>query len=236
MRGYLLQNGGTKSFTADEDRREQVSLHCQFHYPSRSPQYGKPLGEITILQPLIIKSVLHFGWNLSFEYPGVTFQIPPTNGFHLISPKKANMSNKDLTLPANFQWVPNFKLLSQRFSGLIIGIGGLVLIGWMLDIEALKSVVPGLATMKSMTALLFVLSGLSLWMQAREKGRQIAQIFTFIVMLTGLLTLGEYLFRSDFGIDQLLFRDTAAGAIYPGRMSPATALSFITDWFWINVP
>ena len=141
------------------------------------------------------------------------------------------MSNKDQTMPANFQWVPNFKLLSQRFSGLIIAIGGLVLIGWMLDIEALKSVVPGLATMKSMTALLFILSGLSLWMQAREKGRRIAQICTFIVTLTGLLTLGEYLFSTDFGIDQLLFRDTAAGAIYPGRMSPATALSFILIGF-----
>ena len=60
-KGNLLPNGEMKSFTADEDRREQVSLHCQFHYPSLSPQYGKPLGEITILQPLIIESVLHFG-------------------------------------------------------------------------------------------------------------------------------------------------------------------------------
>ena len=137
------------------------------------------------------------------------------------------MNNKDQTWPANIQWVPNFKILSQRFSGLIIAIGCLVLIGWILNIEALKSIVPGLATMKSMTALLFVLSGLSLWMQAREERRQIVQICTFTVMLTGLLTLGEYFFRTDIGIDQLLFRDTSVGAIYPGRMSPATALSFV---------
>ncbi len=144
------------------------------------------------------------------------------------------MNNQGQAMLTNIQWVPNFRSLSQRFSGLIIAIGCLVLVGWMLDIEALKSVVPGLATMKSMTALLFILSGLSLWVQARDKGRQIAQICTFIVMLIGLLTLGEYLFRTDIGIDQLLFRETATGAIHPGRMSPATAFSFLLIGFGLT--
>jgi diguanylate cyclase (GGDEF)-like protein/PAS domain S-box-containing protein len=153
----------------------------------------------------------------------------------MISSKKANMIYKDETLPANLQWVPNFKVISQRFGGLIIAIGFLVLIGWQQDIEALKSIVPGLASMKSMTAMLFVLSGVSLWLYARQQAPFFAQACAFVVLLGGLLTLGEYIFGTDFGIDQLLFRDTAAGVIHPGRMSPATALSFVLIGFGLTL-
>jgi diguanylate cyclase (GGDEF)-like protein/PAS domain S-box-containing protein len=154
-------------------------------------------------------------------------EIQPSNGFFLISLKKANMNKKEETLPTNIQWVPNFKLISQRFSELVIAIGCLVLLGWMQDIEALKSIVPGLASMKSMTAMLFVLSGVSLWLYARRLVRFIAQACAFLVLLGGLLTLGEYLFNINFGIDQLLFQDNGAGVLHPGRMSPATALAFL---------
>jgi len=121
----------------------------------------------------------------------------------------------------------SFKSLSKRISLFIIGVGSLVLVGWALDIAALKSIVPGLASMKSNTALLFILSGISLWMQVRGHAHRIAQIGALIVAFVGLLTLGEYLANRDFGIDQLLLRDATIGVLDPGRMAPATALCFL---------
>jgi len=121
----------------------------------------------------------------------------------------------------------SFKSISKGISLFVAGVGCLVLMGWALDIAALKSVLPGLVSMKSNTALLFVLCGISLWMQVEEKSHRIAQACAFIVAFVGLLTLGEYMFNGDLGIDQVLFRDTAAGVLYPGRMSPATTLCFL---------
>jgi len=123
--------------------------------------------------------------------------------------------------------IPPFKSLAQGIGLFVIGIGCLVLAGWVLDIAVLKSIVPGLATMKSMTALLFVLSGISLWLQAKAQAHQFALVCAFIVTVASVLTLGEYLFSRDFGIDQLVFREPAVGVLYPGRMAPVTGLSFL---------
>ncbi|MBC7877081.1 MAG: diguanylate cyclase [Anaerolineales bacterium] len=123
--------------------------------------------------------------------------------------------------------ISSFKSFSRGASLFVIGVGCLVLFGWALDISVLKSILPGLASMKSNTAFLFILCGISLWMQVRGQTLRIAQACAFIVTLAGFLTLGEYLFNKDFGIDQLLFQDNNIGALHPGRMSPATALAFV---------
>jgi PAS domain S-box-containing protein len=121
-------------------------------------------------------------------------------------------------------------------------VGSLVLVGWILDIATLKSVFPGLATMKGNTALAFLLAGVSLWLLQPDlsqsalrdpqstilhRRRRLAKCFACLVAVLGLLTLGEDLFDWDLGIDQLFFRDTPAtvGTWALGRMAPATALS-----------
>ena len=134
---------------------------------------------------------------------------------------------------SNHNLVARFKDSSRVVSAIVILIGCTVLVGWMLDIAVLKSVFPGLATMKANTALGFILSGLSLWLLHTEstapRTRRIAQACAVIVSLSGLLTLGEYIFGWDLGIDQLLFKDLrgAVGTLSPGRMAPNTALNFL---------
>jgi PAS domain S-box-containing protein len=124
-----------------------------------------------------------------------------------------------------------YRDLSRVAGGIVIAIGFLVLIGWLFGISALKSILPGLATMKANTALAFVLAGLSLWLASIKHENQrvdlIAKGCATFAILIGLLTLTEYVFRQGFGIDQLLFKDTPTPANpYPGRMSPVTALNF----------
>jgi two-component system, NarL family, sensor histidine kinase UhpB len=116
--------------------------------------------------------------------------------------------------------------------------GGLVLIGWYLDLELLKSVLPNTATMKPNTAVGVALLGVSLWLQRDEANRSCkadpirkhaARACAVAAVLLGLLTLGEYLFKADLGIDEVLFRETllATQAPHPGRMAPVTALAFV---------
>jgi PAS domain S-box-containing protein len=114
---------------------------------------------------------------------------------------------------------------------IVIVVGFLVLVGWLLDISVLKSILPGLATMKANTALAFMLGGLSLWLAHPRTENQrielIAKGCAAFTVLLGLLTLVEYVSGWDLGIDQLLFKDTLTPEnLYPGRMSPVTALNF----------
>jgi PAS domain S-box-containing protein len=113
-----------------------------------------------------------------------------------------------------------------------ISVGLIVLIGWSLNIAPLKSILPNAATMKFNTALGFILAGVSLWF-VREKsfnqeGKRIGQVLAGLVLIIGLLTLSEYLFQWNAGIDQLLVKDMATPAnAHPGRMSEITAVGFI---------
>lgn len=112
----------------------------------------------------------------------------------------------------------------------MIGIALLVLTGWLFSIPAFKTVLPGLATMKPNTALALGLIGLSLLLASIPyKNRWlklISQGCAAFALLIGVLTLSEYAFEVDLGIDQLLFQDTSSpGNLHPGRMSPVTALN-----------
>lgn len=109
-------------------------------------------------------------------------------------------------------------------------LGAVVLLGWMLDIDTLKSVLPGFVTMKANTALCLLLAGSALLLRLQAPGWQAPeQGMALIVLLIGLLTLGEYLFDWHIGLDQLVIVDPQlnVNSPYPGRMSifSATALS-----------
>ncbi len=116
--------------------------------------------------------------------------------------------------------------LLARFAGpAALAVGLSVLLGWLFEIEALKSVLPGLATMKPNTAFAFACAGASLWIQRGHPTgwtRRLERTLASLPALIGALTLGETLLDLDFGIDRLLFH-----APEPLRMSEATALNFL---------
>jgi|GEM_PF-946890 PAS domain S-box-containing protein len=119
--------------------------------------------------------------------------------------------------------------------------------GWLLDQEIFKSLVPGFASMKANTAICFILSGISLllWSTRLIKTRSpklvlrlgrlrqpawrfFAHFTSLLVLIIGLLTLCQYIFGWNLGIDELLFRDfpVSPATSHPGRMGVNTALCF----------
>ena len=121
---------------------------------------------------------------------------------------------------------------AKALSILTIALGLVVLSGWALNIDVLKRLLPGLVTMKANTAAAFALSGIGLYLHTLRQtlpaillARRIAAA---LVLLLGLVTLSEYYFGWDAGIDQLLFGEPAGTILtsHPGRMSIITAVSF----------
>ncbi len=109
-----------------------------------------------------------------------------------------------------------------------------VLVGWLIDQNALKSVVPGLTTMKANTAVgLLILSiGLGNFRASPDLNATRVRIGLgagLFVLALGFATLTQYILRVRLGIDELLFSDPdTTSAPFNGRMSPATALSFVS--------
>lgn len=126
---------------------------------------------------------------------------------------------------------------TRKVSGIasawVIFVGGLVLVGWAADIAVLKSIAPQWVTMKPNTALCFVLAGVALWLLRSADGparrRLAGRVAAAALVVFAGLTVLQNLTGTDFGIDELLFRDRQEPRLgtYPGRMSPATAVNFI---------
>jgi signal transduction histidine kinase len=127
----------------------------------------------------------------------------------------------------------SYTSFARAASAAVIVVGVAVLAGWMLDIAALKSVWPGMVTMKPNGALAFCLSGMSLWLcSAPEwsddwRRRYLARVAALLVSLLGLLALSEYALGWDLSIHWMLFSDTQGAAISSLRISPITAFNLI---------
>src|SRR4051795_4550657 len=87
---------------------------------------------------------------------------------------------------SNPRLVQNLRMVSRGLAIGVIAIGALVTIGWLFDIESLKSMVPGLADMKFSTALTFMAAGIGL--ANLDKRRRVVQVAVLIDFLVGLLT------------------------------------------------
>ncbi|MFE9025712.1 SpoIIE family protein phosphatase [Streptomyces iakyrus] len=124
---------------------------------------------------------------------------------------------------------------AARTAALAAGVLGLAgLVRWIAGADALTGVLAdALVTMKANTAVGLVALGFSLsvitrapvrpWMLSTARGTAL------LAAVLGALTLVEYAFGANLGIDELLFRDPAAEARGqpPGRMAPNTAVALL---------
>jgi PAS domain S-box-containing protein len=121
---------------------------------------------------------------------------------------------------------------------LVMAVGLAVLCGWAFALPLLRSVIPGAVEMKANTAVGLLLSAmaLSLLGPRRLQGdghrtpwpASVACALSVALAILGLLTLAEYAFNWNPGLDELLFRDTAAAFnAARGRMSPYSAFAFV---------
>ena len=116
-----------------------------------------------------------------------------------------------------------------------ISISLLVIIGWLTGMPRILSIIPGSATMKFNTAFLLLLCGIALIITLKEGKafRILNSIIGALILIISFLTFLEYQLGSDFRIDTLFVSDSISKQ-YPGRMSLATAISFILTaiGFW----
>ncbi len=110
----------------------------------------------------------------------------------------------------------------------VIVLALLVLAGWQLNVEALKSLMhPGQIAMNPLTAVCFILAGASLWFliptPSDERRRRLGLGLGAVLTAVALVVLIRYPFGSDLRIDLILYRARLA----ENRMAPNTAITFL---------
>lgn len=138
--------------------------------------------------------------------------------------------NTLLTEPT-LKWPIIFAKFASAFS-IILGI--FTLVGWTFYAWMAKEYLPILVAIKPNTAICFILAGISLWERCEPNGytRFLAQISAGFVFAFAFLTLFEYFFKINIGIDtgffkQALFELREYSYAPMGRMSPFSAINFI---------
>lgn len=130
----------------------------------------------------------------------------------------------------------------------VMALGAIVLCGWLLGVDSLKSTSSNLVPMKANTAAGFMLLGAALLSAqdgVTERRRLAGRLLAGAAAAIGLLTLSQYVAGWDLGIDELLFAEPAAArAGIPGRMAPTTAACLLAlglgiavadrGWRWLR--
>jgi len=112
---------------------------------------------------------------------------------------------------------------------------GLWVLAGLFHLQALKNILPGQVAVKANAAICFVLIGFSLW--AARKDRPTVSLWKLAgtvaaatACVLGLLSVLEYVFGWDLGIDQLMLAAGSAdlpASLRPGLMSPIDAFGFL---------
>ncbi len=145
--------------------------------------------------------------------------LKPSKNMHLASGSNGQTSQPIIWL---YAWAGTLSVL----------VGGLALVGWEWDITVLKSINPEWVPMKPNAALCFMLTGVALLSSTLAPSVMfvwLSRLCASLVGLIGLLTLAEYVFTLDLGVDQLVYNGpaTAVGTVQQVRIASGAALCFI---------
>lgn len=120
--------------------------------------------------------------------------------------------------------------ISEYLSILISIIGIIIVIGWIFNFEALKSFLPFFKPISPISALFFVLIGISLFLLQNKRVNtiniQITRILMSIVALISILILIEYIFDVNLGVNRILL-DYPLENINIAIMAFNSALNFL---------
>ncbi|MEO7991207.1 MAG: PAS domain S-box protein [Chryseolinea sp.] len=127
------------------------------------------------------------------------------------------------------------KIISIIAAFVTLLIGASVIVGWLIHNDFLRYliIIPGAVKMKFNVALGFIFSSVVLllsYLPVKTKAsHQISICLCITIFLIGLLTIGEYIFGINIGIDELFAKDElpTTASYYAGRMSPISAINFI---------
>jgi diguanylate cyclase (GGDEF)-like protein len=106
-------------------------------------------------------------------------------------------------------------------------------VGWALDVSAVRSVIPGAVGMKFQTALGLGTGAAALLLldaQAQGRRRTVGLLLATVPGLLAVAVLSEYVLRLKLGIDEFPFIDhdgRAAGIAYPGRLAPTIGVCLL---------
>lgn len=163
------------------------------------------------------------------------------------------MTQAELTsLKAGSSAVVWLKTLSEILAIAVIVLGCSTVLGWMLNLDLLKSILPGFIPLRLSSALCFILMGVSLlqWHHLQKyQGPDEARIITYAipsalsrvllrlplmalptaVLGISLLRLVGYLFQQDWSLDQIVFSWVLGQSDIPTSqvMPPNSAFSFV---------
>lgn len=148
------------------------------------------------------------------------------------SPNETENNNSDEKIIDNRLNV-SYKVPIEKIVIIICTLTSLgVIFGWFLGYEKILSILPGSATMKFNTAIIFLIAGINFYLFQKDgkiydlsyKALSITSIFI------GLITLLDFYGFSFINIDNLFVQDTFSET-NPGMMSPGTALCTVLIGF-----
>jgi signal transduction histidine kinase/CheY-like chemotaxis protein len=132
-----------------------------------------------------------------------------------------------MTTPCHSRLLLWLRVFARAAAAAVVIAAALVLLGWLLDVATLTSLAPGWVPMNPATAVLFMLAGTSLALQAGERPgwpRRAGLSCAGVVAVVALLPLLAYLRPGwDLGLDRILFRDRLDG----NRIALNTAVGFL---------